>query len=121
MSFPFSLGQPNVATVSPKDTQAWLAAGQATLVDVREASEHASERIAGAHLLPLSSFDAAKAAAVVKPGTKLVLHCKAGKRSAEAASRAASLGAKGIEVFSMSGGIDAWKQAGLKVDTAPKA
>ena len=121
MGLPFSLGQPNVATVTPTEAQKWIAAGHATLVDVREASEHASERIAGAHLLPLSSFDVSKAAAAVKPGTKLVLHCKAGKRSADAAARAAALASKGIEVFSMSGGIDGWKQAGLKVETGAKA
>lgn len=117
----FSFGQSNVATVTPADAQKWIMGGQATLVDVREASEHASERITGAHLVPLSCFDPAKAAAVMKPGTKLVLHCKAGKRSADAAARAASLAQQGIEVYSMSGGIDGWKQAGLKVETGPKA
>lgn len=116
-----SLGQPSISTVTAMDAQKWLAAGQATLVDVREANEHASERIAGAHLVPLSCFDAAKAAAVVTPGTKLVLHCKAGKRSADAAARAAILAKQGIEVYSMTGGIDGWKQAGLGVETGPKA
>lgn len=121
MGFPFSFGQPNVPTVTPTDAQKWILAGQATLVDVREASEHACERITGAHLVPLSCFDPAKAAAVLKPGTRLILHCKAGKRSADAASRAAALVSQGIEVYSMTGGIDGWKQAGLNVETGPKA
>jgi rhodanese-related sulfurtransferase len=38
---------------------AWLEAGEAVLVDVREPAEHAGEHIAGAQLLPLSRFDAA--------------------------------------------------------------
>lgn len=121
MGFFSSLGQPSVATVTPAEAQQWIMAGKATLVDVREASEHASERIAGAHLVPLSSFDPTKAAACVKPGTKLVLHCKAGKRSADAATRAAALVKQGIEVYSMTGGIDGWKQAGLQVETGSKA
>lgn len=121
MGFPFSSVQPSVSTITPTDAQKWILAGQATLVDVREANEHAAERIAGAHLVPLSAFDPAKAAALMKPGTKLVLHCKAGKRSADAATRAAALAQQGIEVYSMSGGIDAWKQAGLKVEAGAKA
>ena len=34
----------------------WLERGEALLVDVREPSEHASERIPGARLVPLSTF-----------------------------------------------------------------
>lgn len=113
--------QPRVHTITPTHAQSLLSAGQATLIDVREPGEHASERIAGAHLVPLSCFDASKVAEVLGPGTRLILHCKGGKRSADAAGRAASLAERGVEVYSMEGGIEAWKQAGLAVLSAASA
>ncbi len=98
---------------SPAQGRDWLAAGQCVLVDVREADEHARERIGGATLAPLSRFDAG--ALKVGPGQTLVLHCKAGRRSADAAGRCGVLAAMGIRVLSMTGGIDAWKAKGLPV------
>jgi rhodanese-related sulfurtransferase len=106
-----------VSEATPTQVRAWLASGQATLVDVREPDEHARERIDGARLAPLSRFDPAEIAAWVKQGQRLVLHCRSGRRSADACRLAASLGERGIEVLSMAGGIEAWKAAGLPVQT----
>lgn len=104
-------GAYQVAT--PRQVHEWLASGEAVLVDVREPDEHARERIEGATLLPLSQFDPHRAATLSKPGQRIVLHCRSGRRSEDAAKLAA--GAVGTAVVSMSGGIEAWKRDGLAV------
>lgn len=101
-----------VAEVSPREAAEWVRSGEAVLIDVREADEHARERIAGSVLRPLSGFDGARAAA--EAGShRLVLHCKSGRRSAEAARLAAAAGAC---AYSLAGGIEAWKREGLPVE-----
>lgn len=90
-----------------------LDAGEAVLIDVREPDEHARERIAGSRLIPLSRFD--PSAVTAARGGKVVLHCKGGRRSAEAAARLAGAGRE--DVLSLKGGIDAWKSAGLPVES----
>ncbi|HMN40569.1 MAG TPA: rhodanese-like domain-containing protein [Phycisphaerales bacterium] len=95
----------------------WLRNGECVLVDVREPDEHAREHIGQARIVPLSRFDAAEAARGVNPGQRLVLHCKSGKRSADAARLAVGRLGPGTPVVSMSGGIEAWKGAGLPVVT----
>lgn len=100
---------------SPTQVHAWLRAGEAVIVDVREPDEHARERIAGSTLIPLSRFDVQKAAALAKPGERLVLHCRSGRRSSDACRLAAGLSARGITIVSMAGGIEAWKRDGLPV------
>lgn len=92
----------------------WIDAGEAVVVDVREPDEHAREHIPGARLEPLSRFDPARARG---NGHKVVLHCKSGRRSAEALAR---LG-PGAGAFHLQGGLEAWKQAGLPVEANPRA
>lgn len=88
-----------------------LHAGKILLIDVREPSEYAAERIAGALLYPLSTFDAAT---LPDDGARqVVFHCGSGKRSLTAAER--RLGAGQKHAAHMGGGIAAWKAAGLPV------
>ncbi|MEN0654260.1 rhodanese-like domain-containing protein [Hyphobacterium sp. WM6] len=84
-------------------------AGEVVIVDVREPHEFAAERIHGALLHPLSTFDPkALPAGGDRP---VILHCGSGKRSADALSRCA---AANVSVDThLKGGIMAWKQAGL--------
>jgi rhodanese-related sulfurtransferase len=91
--------------VDPSTLKAWLDAGEAVVVDVREPDEHARERIPGSRLEPLSRFDPARVAAM---GPKIVLHCRTGRRSAEALARLPA-------GFHLAGGINAWKAAGNPV------
>jgi rhodanese-related sulfurtransferase len=91
--------------------KAALDKGEVLLVDVREPAENARERIAGAVLMPLSTFDPAKIPAA--PGKRLVLHCALGMRSGQSAQKLLAAGA--AEVTHFKGGIGAWKQAGYPV------
>ncbi len=118
-SAPGADGAPlDVRQASPREVRAWLDAGSATLVDVREPDEHARERIPAARLVALSNFDPARALQHLKPGQSLVLHCRSGKRSLDAANRAAPLAAaNNVPLYNMTGGIEAWKQDSLPVQT----
>lgn len=89
--------------------------GRAIVVDVREPDEHAAERIAGAMLNPLSRFDPG-AVPASSEGREVVLHCRGGRRSAEAAARLIAAGH--ARVTHLKGGLEAWKAAGQPVERA---
>lgn len=97
-----------ITQTNPTAVRDGLASGEILLVDVREANEYAFERIPGALLYPLSTFDPK---AVPAAGRKLVVQCAAGRRSMQAAQ--ALVAAGHAEVFNLDGGIGAWKAAGL--------
>lgn len=97
-----------VTDAPPEQVQAWLANGEILLVDVREVNEYAVERIHGALLYPLSTFDPH---ALPKEGRKLVLQCAGGKRSLMAAHKLQAAGYG--HVTHLAGGLQAWKAAGL--------
>ncbi len=82
---------------SPRQVERWLQSGEAVLIDVREQDEHAREHIAGSRLVPLSRFGTLEVRSLTKPGQRIVLHCKSGRRSADAARMAISLAADGSD------------------------
>ncbi len=104
---------PPIHEVSPGTLRSWLDAGEAVLVDVREDFEHASERIEGSRPHPLSAFDPDEIRSLY-PDTRVVFHCRTGRRSHDAASRFRRC--EDREAFHLAGGIEGWKAAGL--DTA---
>ena len=89
-----------------------LMRGGAVLVDIREAHEHAGERIPGAVHCPLSAL--AAAAPVAAAGQAVVFHCKMGNRTMINADKLVPL-APGA-AYILEGGIEAWKSAGLPVE-----
>lgn len=84
---------------------------QVILVDVREPGEYASERIEGATLKPLSTFDCSTLPK--ESGKLIVLQCQSGNRSNQAAQKLVTEGAS--EVVQLAGGLNAWKDAGLPI------
>jgi len=104
----------SLPTISPDRAKRLLAEG-AILVDIREADEHARERIAGARPLPLSKLDEADLA--VHEGKPVLFHCKSGARTQANALRLAAKTGDGCEAYIVEGGLDAWKKAGLPVVT----
>ena len=96
-------------TMSPQEIRTALGNREILLVDVREPAEHAADRIEGAVLHPLSTFDPnALPRDAQRP---IVFHCLSGMRSAKAYKMAAK--ARLPLRAHMAGGINAWKQAGL--------
>lgn len=107
---------PRNREASPLEVHNWLRAGEAVLIDVRESDEHARERIGGSLLMPLSRLSPKVINSCVKPGQKLVLHCRSGRRSEDAARMAASSCGAGVEIVSMAGGLEAWKKESLPTE-----
>jgi rhodanese-related sulfurtransferase len=103
--------------LSPQELEAQLDAGKVLLVDVREPHEYEAERIPGALLFPLSTFDAGK----LPPDgdRRIVFQCGSGKRSANAAGQRLVAGA-GCAAH-LAGGIAAWKAVGLPLITLDPA
>ncbi|PWE17919.1 sulfurtransferase [Marinicauda salina] len=96
--------------LTPEEVAEGLAAGEILLIDVREPYEFACERIPGAFLYPLSTFE--PAAMPAGDGRRVVLSCCAGRRSFMAAQLCH---AAGMPVNThLEGGLKAWKAAGLK-------
>lgn len=105
-----------ITQATPAEVRAALASGEILLVDVREPNEYAFERIPGALLYPLSTFDPR---AVPADGRRLVVHCAAGRRSMMAAQQLVAAGHSAV--INLDGGLAAWKSAGMpliRVDPA---
>ena len=98
-----------IVEMHPNEVKALLEAREIILIDVREPTEYAAERIHGALLYPLSTFDARALPDDRKH--RVVLHCGSGKRSAKAAQHCIDAGAH--EYAHLAGGIASWKAAGL--------
>ena len=100
-----------IETLEPAEIARLLKAGKLLLIDVREPAEYAAERIPGALLYPLSTFDARTLPA--DGPLRVVFHCGSGKRSLTAADKRLEAGES--HAAHMGGGIAAWKTAGLPV------
>lgn len=97
-------------TITPAEARRLIDDG-AVLVDVREADEHARERIPGARNAPLSRLEEATLPTAGRP---IIYHCRSGARTLGHADRLA-LKAEGCEAYLVEGGLEAWRKAGLPV------
>lgn len=102
-------------TVDAKTLKSWMASGEAVVIDVREPAEHAAEKIDGTTLVPLGSF--CKSALPEVSGRKLVIHCRSGKRSANACEKLLAENPD-MEVYNLDGGIMAWSELGNSVESS---
>jgi adenylyltransferase/sulfurtransferase len=92
--------------VTADELKRWREEGRAhALIDVREPSEHAVNRIDGSVLIPLRQvpFQLDR----IPRDRPVVVHCKSGGRSALAV---AVLRLRGIDAHNLSGGIQAWEK-----------
>jgi rhodanese-related sulfurtransferase len=87
----------------------------ALVIDVRDPGEYGTGHILGAKNVPLSRIDAAGSEIAAKRKDKpVIVYCDNGNRSTKAA---AALKSQGFgKVVSLSGGLGAWRQAGLPVE-----
>jgi rhodanese-related sulfurtransferase len=102
----------SLPTIKPSEAHRLLDSG-AVLIDIREADEHAREKIPGARHLPLSKLDEADLA--VHQGKPVIFHCKSGARTKANAPRLAGKFGDNCEASIVEGGLDAWRKAGLPV------
>lgn len=90
---------------------------EAMLIDVREPAEHSAENIKQATLIPLSQICMDKLPNA--SGKTLVIHCKSGMRSMSACTKLLSENSD-LVVHNLEGGIMAWQQANLPVQSSGK-
>ena len=92
--------------ISQEEAKEMMDAGDVIVLDVREQYEYDGGHIPGAVLLPLGKIREETAAEVIpeKEDTVLV-YCRSGNRSKQAAKALAELGYTGIYEF---GGITTW-------------
>jgi rhodanese-related sulfurtransferase len=88
-----------------------------TLVDIREPDEFARERVEGAISLPLSRLEAGRVN--FETHGEIVFNCKTGMRTNANCARLSAHA--GGPAYVLSGGLDAWKKAGLAVTSDAKA
>ncbi len=75
------------------------------IVDVRRQDEYDSGHIPGAILLPNEDIDATPPAALPDKGQTILIYCRSGRRSKEAAQKLADMGYTNLYEF---GGIITW-------------
>lgn len=107
----------SIQEVEPAVLAQWLQEERAIVVDVRETDEFIAERIEGALNRPLSGFDAADMP--WRSDKTIVLNCRSGNRSKDAAQRLVAAGCE--SVCHLDGGIQAWSKAGLPLKQLEKA
>lgn len=95
--------------ITAKELKERLDRNEVLLVDVREPSEHQSEYIEGASSIPLAEISLENMPNTSQP---IVIHCLSGRRSADACAKLLSENST-LEIYTLDGGISAWKNAGL--------
>jgi rhodanese-related sulfurtransferase len=101
------------AELSPTRVAELLEVGEIELVDVREPYEHEAGRIEGARAIPLDRL--ASQAETLGNERPIVFQCRLGARSAMATQ---AFRAAGYDAHNMTGGIQAWVEAGLPLAPA---
>ena len=85
----------------------------AVVVDIRDTAEFAKGHILNARSVPLASLDSESEGIVKNKQKPIIVYCEAGRQAGSAVKK---LRVKGFEnAVSLSGGIAAWRQAGLPV------
>jgi rhodanese-related sulfurtransferase len=86
----------------------------ALLVDVREAKDFEGGRLPNAVHVPLSQLEARAKDLAKDLARPVVAYCETGNRSLQAGAALAKAGFR--EIYHLSGGIRAWRDAGLPVE-----
>jgi rhodanese-related sulfurtransferase len=105
-------------TITPSDAARLAQAGEATIIDVREADEHRRQHVPNTLLRPSSSFRAASFPQS-QPNQQLLILCRSGGRASQVATELRNAGRSNVSVID--GGIIAWERTGLPTVTDSKA
>ncbi len=107
---------PEPTEIPPETVHRWIGDGEAVLVDVREADELAQARLEEAIHVPMSAFNPERIP--VDTGKKVVFICAQGARSEQVRRYVVAQGIL-TEAYNMAGGLIAWAEAGLPLETGP--
>lgn len=102
--------------IPPATVHRWIGDGDAVLVDVREVDELAQARLEETIHVPMSAFD--PELIPVDTGKKVVFICAQGARSGQVGQYVVAQGIL-TEAYNLAGGLIAWAEAGLPLETGP--
>jgi len=105
-----------IKTLSATDLDKWIDSNLVAVVDVRPREAFIEGHIEGATNIPLTEVTLDKVLPLAEGGKKLVMNCFIGKSSMTACEKV--LIEDDIEIWSLEGGIEAWKKAGLPLEAA---
>ena len=91
--------------ITAEEAKRMIDAGGVTVVDVRRADEYAQSHIPGALLVPNEEIGANAPEALPDKDAVLLVHCRSGVRSRQAADKLLALGYQNVHDF---GGIADW-------------
>ncbi len=100
--------------VSPAEATQLINRQNAVLLDVREPKEFEGGRVPSAVHIPLSQLAGRTAELAKFVARPVIAYCESGRRSRMAGSTLAKAGFK--EVYSLEGGLAAWKKDGLPLE-----
>ncbi len=103
-----------IKETSPAVAQQQLAGGKALLIDVREESDWRAGHAKGATHLSKGIIELEIEEQVPDLDTPIICYCGGGSRSALATDNLQKMGYKNVR--SMTGGLKAWKAAGLPTE-----
>ena len=89
---------------------------KAVVIDVCEPAEFSGGHVGGARNLPLASLDKQLEGTVKDKGLPVIMVCASGMRSNRAVAAAKKLGY--TRVYSLTGGMGAWRSANMPVSKA---
>lgn len=108
---------PMIQKITADEAHEMMVSNETPVIDVRTPEEYAERHIMNARLLTLDTIDASAAAAVAPDkDSPLLVYCRSGVRSAEAAQKLEALGYREIYDF---GGILDWPYATVEGADAP--
>jgi rhodanese-related sulfurtransferase len=87
---------------------------KAVVVDVSDASEFASGHIVGSKNIPMTDLASKMEAAVKNKSLPIILVCPVGTRAARSVAAVKKLGYENVQAIS--GGLKAWRDAGLPLE-----
>lgn len=102
-----------IKAIDPITAHEWLSDHEAILIDVREPEEYHEARIENAILIPLSTLQINQLPKN-SHDKKIIFYCHFGKRSAMACHKI-FFENQALNLYSITGGIVAWEDAGLKI------
>lgn len=103
-------------TLSANDAVLLMNREKAVVIDVCEPGEYAQAHISGAKNVPMGQLEEKLATTVKNKSTPLIFVCASGARSNRGVAVAKKLGYE--KAHSLTGGLGAWRSAGLPVDKA---
>lgn len=119
LMWPMIMGGGGVNTVSTTQAVQLINKDKAVVIDVCSADEFAQGHLNGAKNVPIEELDSRLAQVAKNKSNPVLVVCASGMRSRRAVGVAKKLGYE--QVYSLAGGMSAWRSANLPVQKGAKS